>query len=133
MGSHQRRKGTDAERELVRQLRDEVRDSAIGRNLEQTRSGGGDVRVPPFVIEAKRARQARIREWWAQAADQAKPGEYPALAYRLDRRPWRVRVPLAVLTNAAGPMAAIEWTAEISLDAFAALVRENSSQTGAQR
>lgn len=124
MGTHQRRKGTEAERELVRLLRDELGDDGITRNLEQTREGGGDIRVPPFVIEAKRAKAARIREWWAQAVAQAGTSEHPALAYRLDRQPWRVRVPLAAMTDAAGSPEALDWTAEMSVQAFAAVVRE---------
>jgi hypothetical protein len=49
---------------------------------------------------------------------------WPALAYRLDRQPWRVLVPLAALTDAGGPVAALEWTAELSLPAFSAVVRK---------
>ena len=33
-------------------------------------------------------------------------GRWPALVYRLDHQPWRVRVPLAALTEAGGPAAA---------------------------
>lgn len=132
MGASQRRKGTRAERELVRLLRDELGDDGITRNLEQTREGGGDIRLPPFMLEVKRARQARIPEWWDQAVAQAGSGEYPALAYRLDRQAWRFRVPLATMTDAAGDPAALEWTAEVSVEAFAGVVRERMEQREAE-
>ena len=124
MGASQRRKGGEGERELVRHLRDLLGED-VARNLDQPRAGGGDVLLMAWSVEVKRAKQASLGPWWAQAVSQAEGvGRWPALAYRLDRQPWRVRVPLLALTDAAGPVEALEWTVELSLAAFGAVVRE---------
>ncbi|MFP4146566.1 MAG: hypothetical protein ACLFSI_02505 [Halorhodospira sp.] len=123
MGARERRKGAEAERELVRELRELIGED-VERNLDQPRGGGGDVLLPGWSVEAKRVRsRPQLIAWWAQAVAQA-GDRWPALAYRLDRRPWRVRVPLAVLAESAGPVEEVEWTVELSLTAFAAIVRE---------
>lgn len=124
MGKAQRRKGGEGERELVRYLRDLLGED-VARNLDQVRDGGGDILLSRWSIEAKRAKQASLGPWWAQAVEQGEPlGYWPALAYRLDHQSWRVRVPLVALTDAAGPLDALEWTAELSLAGFAAVVIE---------
>jgi len=36
------------------------------RNLEQTRSGGHDLLVEPFLVEVKRVEILALRKWWTQ-------------------------------------------------------------------
>ena len=50
------------------------------------------------------------------------------LAYRADRREWRVLMPLsAINAEAFGQLwDGIEWTAELSVTAFCAIVREGA-------
>lgn len=118
-----RRKGHDGERELARLLRHHL-GTDVRRNLEQTRSGGHDLEVAGFALEVKRAAtvtEAKVRTWWRQALAQAERARLtPALAYRADRQPWAVRVPLARL----GIDAPDGLTADLCVDGFAALVRE---------
>ena len=67
----------------------------IQRNLEQTRSGGGDcaISLGGTSLEIKRQERSNLPAWLAQAREQA--GEdVPALAYRANRQPWRVLVEL---------------------------------------
>ena len=136
MGKRSRDKGAAGERELARLLFDHL-GVRIRRNLEQSRAGGHDLEpegdaptvhaLRAFALEVKRRRRvsdAELRQWWDQAERQAaRCARYPALAWRADRSPWRVTVPLRALgpyTDACG----WEWAATLSLDGFAHLVRE---------
>jgi Holliday junction resolvase len=140
MSAASRTKGASAERELAALLLDEL-GIRLHRRLEQCQRGGCGLAVHPdeagpvadrlrrLAIEVKRHREATpglIDRWWRQAVTQAEAdGKVPVLAYRADRCPWRVVVPLAevdpylpTLTDDA------TYTAELSLLAFAAVVRE---------
>ena len=66
------------------------------RNLDQVRSGGADVIVPPFVFEVKRRESVDEYAFWNQVVIAA--DEYmeehgwrpePIVAYRQNRQPWR--------------------------------------------
>lgn len=132
MGAMQRRKGANGEREFCRDFGALV-GLELARNLLQTREGGagGDVTgCGLWAIEVKRAAEPRIPDWWQQAVDQATGGAWPALAYRLDRRQWRVVVQLRAVAVGNKTWdgcvdADLTYCAEISLTAFAALVRES--------
>ena len=50
---------------------------------------------------------------------------------RLERQHWCLRVPLVGLTDAAGPLDELQWMAEIKVEAFAALVREEVERAAA--
>ena len=127
-----RAKGAAAERELIGELAEWLGDwvkEQVKRNLEQTRNGGHDlVGLGKWAVEVKRyaeAGEADIARWWEQASSQAElVGKVPALAYRLDRRSWRVRIPMNVVMEGFGD-ASIDWTVELSLRAFCGVVRES--------
>ena len=145
MSNMQRTKGATGERELSREI-----EAALGvrlvRNLAQSRAGGHDLVVEPdaagpaadvlrcLAIEVKRLASVEphdVARCWGQAVEQGdRAGLWPALAYRGDRRAWRIRLPLAALWPDAFPI----WThpsmtVEVDLLGFAALVRE-SAQNG---
>jgi Holliday junction resolvase len=134
-----RNKGAAAERELAAAIRDQLGVRLV-RNLEPPRSGGADLYPHPdeagavadelrcWAIEVKRharATPALLGAWWRQATEQAaEVDRYPALAYRADRAPWRFVVPLTALRPDLPSWEGAEWTAELSLSGFCALVRE---------
>ena len=137
MGKLSRDKGAGGEREF-RRLFSELVGVQVERNLCQTRDGGKHGDTEPlgnWSIEIKRAAKAEISKGWIQAGEQAGRDKIPALAYRVDRHDWRVIVPLHVFDGICGPFSGLDnngtyfsplvWTAEISLPAFAALVRES--------
>ena len=100
----------------------------MSRNLEQTRSGGHDINgLETFAIEVKRyakAGDADLQKWWAQAVRQAlQVSRQPALAYKLNHREWRVRIPMRVLRPDLGDLDQ-EWAVEMTVQAFASIVRE---------
>lgn len=126
-----RAKGAAGEREFIKEISGYLGEEAVAplkRNLEQTRTGGHDiVGLDGWAIEIKRYREVKegdIAKFWEQAEEQAKRvGCVPALAYREDFNSWRVRIPLKYL-RAEMEWEGVDWTAEVSLEAFAALVRE---------
>ena len=123
-----RAKGKAGELEVVHILREEL-GLEITRNLDQWRDGGADLLgVEGWAIECKRAKQPSLAPWWEQTVRQAGSTKIPALWYRLDRRYWRVVVPLHAITRDFGFNSSLEWTAEITPEAFCALVREDISE-----
>jgi hypothetical protein len=135
-----RAKGAAGEREFIKELALELGDELVAplkRNLEQTRAGGHDIEgLEGFAIEIKRYKQIKegdLAKFWDQAVDQAhRISAKPVLAYREDFKSWRVRVRLTdLVVDSWFPSASwsIIWTAEISMTAFAGLVREQHSAT----
>ena len=125
MTDSQRRKGASGERELAGLLR-ELLGVDVTRNLMQARQGGADLLgVTGWALEVKRAARPRLTAWWLQACQQAEAVRLkPALAYRLDRQPWRVV--LALRHVAAGfEHAPTSMCVETDLEVFAALTRES--------
>lgn len=141
-GAGSRRKGASGEREFSLALHGLI-GVRLARNLEQSRNGGHDLTVPPdatgpvadalgrLAFEIKRLASvtpASLAGWWDQAKGQAeRVGLWPALAYRADRHPWRVRLPLACVRPDLFPLwAEAELTVDLPLPAFAALIREGA-------
>jgi hypothetical protein len=135
-----RAKGAAGEREFCSELSLHLGDhltEQLKRNLEQTRNGGHDIQgLPGWAVEVKRYKSLTETEianiWEKQAVDQAmRISAIPALAYREDRRPWRVRVPINVMTGehwSDQDRWHIDWTIEVGLAAFAYIVREQSAR-----
>ncbi len=141
MSRKSREKGASGEREFAKAVNDELGIRLV-RNLRQYQQSGHDLIVHPeetgpvaetldkFAIEAKRyasATHAVVMGWWAQTCVQAQEaGKVPVLAYRVDRQPWRVVLPLSELRDSLTQTDGLDWTAELSLPAFCLLVRENA-------
>ena len=127
-----RAKGAAAEREFCKELAEFLGDELtepLKRNLEQTRKGGHDiVGLDGFALEIKRYRAIKegdIVKFWAQAVDQAKRVDAePVLAYREDFCSWRVRIPWGFMMDDMAWDEDVDFTLELSLKAFATLVRE---------
>lgn len=138
MGKASRVKGAGGEREFAKIL-EEHTGIRLERVLEQWRSGGYDLDKKngdfPFAVEVKRRRIVRpgdITIWWFQTELQAVAADkVPVLAYRGDRRPWRVVVPLDALAKNLCSASGIDWTAELSVSAFCMLIREIGGITNA--
>jgi len=126
MKINSRAKGKIGERELINALAPLI-GTELTRNLEQTREGGHDILGLPWALEVKRYKVAKPGDkstWWEQALEQAgNCGLRPALAYREDFRPWRVMVRGSDISTKLGGDG-VDFTLEMSLDAFAMIVRE---------
>lgn len=133
MSINSRAKGASAEREFASLVQDWAGVRLI-RNLEQTRSGGHDLIVHPdeagpvadsfrkLAIECKRYQAVTdglMAKWWKQAVAQAEEaGLMPVLAYRANRSPWRVVVPLSLINRSLTEAKEIECAATLSVEAF---------------
>lgn len=126
MGALSINKGKRLERTLCQLLSLELGIKCV-RNLAQTRDGGvtGDVvGAHNFAIECKGG-PAYLAAWWRQTLLQATDGRLPALAYKLDRYPWvvKVRAHDVIPELACEP----DETVDMTLPAFCVLVRERIS------
>lgn len=123
MSKMARTKGQNGEREIVKILQPIVEkyypEEEVGRNLEQTRSGGHDIAgVPGFAVEVKRHENLNVKAWWKQTIEQAVRAQCrPVLLYRPNRKPWRAVIsmyemmPTVVSTD-------YSMTLDMSLEAF---------------
>jgi len=128
MPINSRQKGKSGELEVVHLLREEL-GLETTRNLDQWRDGGSDILgVEGWAIEVKRAKTPNIKSWWEQAVRQAGDVKSPALWYRLDRKYWRVVIPLHNVSDLFDPNWDLEWTVEITPKVFCAIVREDISE-----
>ena len=133
MSSSQRDKGQRGEREFCDALGEHLGES-LCRQLGAARDGGPDVLIGErWAVEVKRGEKLELAAWWRQACAQAdKAGRWPALAYRQNRHPWTVRVPLDLVMFGervwdGHGSERVEMTADVSLAGFAAVVREACS------
>jgi len=132
-----RAKGAAGEREFIKVMGEWLGEEMVAplkRNLEQTRAGGHDiVGLDGWAIEVKRykaLKEADIRNFWGQAVDQAcRIQAKPVLAYREDMRSWRVRLAMHDVLPSFDINGSVEWTIEVSAEAFCAIVREKHSAT----
>ena len=133
-----RMKGASSEREFAGLIRDNLGVKLV-RVLDQSRGGGFDLAPAPNqegpVVDALRGMAIECKRYgaitphlmtrfWAQAVKQAEAaGLVPALAWRADRQPWRVTVPLSWLAG-MGESREIEYAVTLSVEGFALAVRE---------
>lgn len=126
MGAMSREKGKRGEREVAAII-SELLGLSASRRVRQHEGDSDILGVPGWSIEVKRLTAPTsydLNVAWAQACEQAAADKaIPALFYRANYRPWRVRWPLAVVLGADwsdDPLYAVESTPE----AWAAAVRE---------
>jgi hypothetical protein len=125
----QRRKGARGEVEFSKALSEHLGET-IKRELGAARDGGPDLLVgESWAVEVKRSERLDLERWWDQACEQAAAQQrYPALAYRQNRQPWRILVPLDVVLWGIKTWECqntLDWTAQVSLAGFATVVRES--------
>lgn len=123
MGVNIRTKGQSAEREIVKLIAPIVAKyypaEVVGRNLQQTASGGHDIAgVPGFAIEVKRQEAIHLKSCWEQTMRQAITAQgRPVLLYRQNHQKWRAVISIyemmpTVVNGGYG------YTLEMSLEAF---------------
>ena len=96
--TNSRNKGAAFEREIANLLNEELELTIpLKRILEQTREKFlPDLILGRWHLECKRYGQGNepIENWWNQVLDSIKERELPALIYKFNNRPIKVRVPL---------------------------------------
>ena len=65
--------------------------------------------------------------WWQQAVNQAeRVDKTPVLAYRVNRQPWQVVIPLHVINSELSQSTSIEAVAFLPITGFCEVVRKFS-------
>ncbi len=92
------KKGRTGEYEFARYLQELFQLPELPtRNLEQTRSGGYDFLIAPFIFEVKRQQTLNLNSWWWQVSKAAQEwvlsgklgySYQRVVAYRQNRKPW---------------------------------------------
>lgn len=123
MGAKSRRKGQAGEREVFGLLSD-LLGFVVKRNVNARAGDCDSLELPGWACESK-----RVEKWteafWTQAIEQAaKVRRRPALFFRGNLKPWVAMVDLADLT----PGIQRGHRVQMSLEAFAAIVREQLAQ-----
>jgi hypothetical protein len=127
MSAMHRNKGKTGEREAAELVR-QFTGWDVRRRVRQ-HAGDSDLQgVPGWAVEVKRHRTATpgdVARWWAQTVTQA-GNLLPVLLYRADRGEWRAVWPLAVclVHQSADTWRGVEWTADTTVQAWAAVARE---------
>ncbi len=136
MAGKSRDKGSRGEREVVAIIHDLLGIKAA-RRVRQYVGDSDIIGVGRWCIEVKRHASASagdIDRWWEQARRQVGSGEIPCLWWRVDRRPWRVRIPLRWLLEPGVRREdyGVEW-AELSPDGWAMSARETLTLDDAEK
>ena len=96
--TNSRNKGAAFEREIANSLNEELNLTLpLKRILEQTREKFlPDLILGNWYLECKRYGQGNepVEKWWSQVLDAAKDRGIPALIYKFNNRPIKVRVTL---------------------------------------
>lgn len=81
----------------------------------------------PEVKFVKEATEALKAEWWEQACRQAYIHKLtPVVIFKANRRRWRAVLPASLFLGGDG-WEGLEWTMEMSLEAFAAVARAGAA------
>ena len=124
--TNSRNKGASFEREVANLLTNDLNlTNNIRRILEQTREKHlPDLMLGRWYLECKRYGSGAepLDAWWKQVLEATKNKGIPALVYKFDRRPIKVRVPL----GAINPSLHLDspFTADLLCDDFIFLLKE---------
>lgn len=130
MGRMSREKGKRGEREVFGLLSD-LLGTVVKRNINAREGDCDSLELPGWACESKRV-ERWLEEYWDQAVEQAKRvSRRPVLFFRASRRPWVAMVDLSDLC--VFEVEVDRYRVEMSLEAFAAFVREEMAATELSR
>ena len=103
MTINQRKKGHDFERKIAKKLQEDLNlKKPVRRILNQYQEKNHpDLKIGRWNIECKAYKKGfePASAWWDQVLGVIKDGEYPALVYKFDNKPIRVRVKISNLNQ----------------------------------
>ena len=124
--TNSRNKGASFEREVANLLTNDLNlTNNIRRILEQTREKHlPDLILGRWYLECKRYGSGAepLDAWWKQVLEATKNKGIPALVYKFDRRPIKVRVPLGAINHSLHLDS--PFTADLLWDDFIFLLKE---------
>ena len=124
--TNSRNKGASFEREIANLLNTDLNlSNSIKRILEQTREKYlPDLILGRWYIECKRygAGAEPLEAGWQQVLDSSQDRGLPALVYKFNRRPIKVRIPLGAINPSISLTA--PFTADLLWEDFIFLIKE---------
>ena len=103
MTINQRKKGHDFERKIAKKLQEDLNlKKPVRRILNQYQEKNHpDLKIGRWNIECKAYKKGfePASAWWDQVLGVTKDGEHPALVYKFDNKPIRVRVKISNLNQ----------------------------------
>ena len=126
--TNSRNKGASFEREVANLLNSDLSlSNSIKRILEQTREKHlPDLILGKWYIECKRYGDGAepLAAWWQQVLESSKDKGIPALVYKFNRRPIKVKIPLVAIN----PQLSINspYTADLLWEDFIYLLKNIS-------
>ena len=103
MTINQRKKGHDFERKIAKKLQEDLNlEKPVRRILSQYQEKNQpDLKLGRWNIECKKYKKGfePATAWWEQVLGVTSEGEFPALIYKFDNKPIRVRIMMANLNK----------------------------------
>ena len=103
MTINQRKKGHDFERKIAKKLQEDLNlEKPVRRILSQYQEKNHpDLKLGRWNIECKKYKKGfePATAWWEQVLGVTSEGEFPALIYKFDNKPIRVRIMMANLNK----------------------------------
>lgn len=133
MPINSRAKGQRAEREVAGLLAD-LLGRVVSRRIQNAKHDYDLIGLEAFGFAAEVKHYAEVTDalkagWWEQAQRQARLHKLkPVLFYRGNRQKWRAVLPASLFLG-GGDWEGLEWTMEMSLEAFAAVARDGAAVT----
>tara|TARA_A100001388_G_C28604626_1_gene419855 strand:- start:64 stop:471 length:408 start_codon:yes stop_codon:yes gene_type:complete len=123
--TNSRNKGASFEREIANILNDSLGlKKPLKRILEQTREKHlPDLILGKWCIECKRYGQGAepLESWWDQVIKSTPEDSYPALIYKFNHRPIKVRVPIHSINRSLDKD--FNHVCDFSMESFVALLK----------
>ena len=123
--TNSRNKGASFEREIANILNDSLGlKKPLKRILEQTREKHlPDLILGKWCIECKRYGQGAepLESWWDQVIKSTPEDSYPALIYKFNHRPIKVRVPIHTVNRSLDKD--FNHVCDFSMESFVALLK----------
>ena len=103
MTINQRKKGHDFERKIAKKLQEDLNLAKPVRRIltQYQEKNHPDLKLGRWNIECKKYKKGfePATAWWEQVLGVTKEGEFPALIYKFDNKPIRVRIMMANLNK----------------------------------
>ena len=128
--TNSRNKGASFEREIANELTTRLElKHQLKRILEQTREKHlPDLILGRWYLECKRYGSGNepMDSWWEQVVSASGGDKIPALIYKFDRRPIKVRIPLSILNENFSFNENV--TCDLSFEDFITLIKTEFSE-----
>jgi len=125
MTINQRKKGHDFERKIAKKLQEDLNlEKPVRRILSQYQEKNHpDLKLGRWNIECKAYKKGfePATAWWEQVLGVTKEGEFPALIYKFDNKPIRVRI---MMTNLNQDFSDKSKLIDLNWESFTYLIAE---------